>query len=438
MQSSRLKTRTRLVLSILLPALICFTISDYIVLKMALGTQGIAGEPAGQIVTWNILLFGASFVVLLLAVLFAAGAIIRPVRLLTGYASKLAEGNTDFKVATAGRRDEFGDLSQSIRAAQITLKKVTLILSRASSDILAGNLSVRADASKYPGDFGAIMDTNNKVDDSICELIRRIKDAAMSVASVSSQLSAGAQSVAQGSAEQASAIEGISQTVSDILKRTKDEAENADKTQRLIEKVSTEAEKGSEKMRELSAALEAINKSASYISNVIKIIEDIAFQTNILALNASVEAARAGVHGKGFQVVAEEVKNLAGKSAAAAKETNELLGDSISKSKRGLAIGVEMEEALAEIVQSVRSSVTSIAGIAEYCAHQVAVIEQLNAGLRQISDVVQSNTATAEESAAASQEMTAQSAMLIDMVGSYRIEVERVVANPTGFNENDY
>jgi methyl-accepting chemotaxis protein len=438
MQNPRIKTRARLILSILLPALVCFTVSDIIVLKSALGVQTASGELVKSVVTQDILLFGASFVVLLIAVLLAAGSLIRPVRLLTGYAGKLADGNTNFKVATTGRGDEFGELSRSIREAQLTLKKATMILSRASGDIIVGNLSIRADAAKYPGDFGQIMDSNNKVDDSICALIRSIRTAAESVASVSAQISAGAQTVAHGATEQASAIEEITRTVSDVLQRSKDDSENADKTRQLTEKVSAEAEKGSEKMKELSEALEAINKSSSYISNVIKIIEDIAFQTNILALNASVEAARAGVHGKGFQVVAEEVKNLAGKSAAAAKETRTLLGDSISKAKRGLTIGEDMENVLSEIVRSVGGSVLSITGIAQDCANQVSVMEQVNAGLEQISQVVQNNTATAEESAAASQQMAAQSALLMDMVGGYKIEVERVVSVPSGFKESDW
>jgi methyl-accepting chemotaxis protein len=423
---------------ILLPALVCFSLSDVIVLRMALGAQNAQEATAGSLITLNLLLFGASFVVLLIAVLLAAGSVIRPIRLLTGYTLKLADGNTDFKVASTGRGDEFGELGRSIRGAQITLKKVTLILGRASGDILVGNLSVRADAAKYPGDFGRIMDNNNKVNDSICDVIRSIKTAAENVAAVSTQISAGSQSVAYGATEQASAIEEVSRTIGDFLVRTKDNSENADKTRRLTEKISDEARKGSKKMLQLSGALEAISTSSSYISNVIKLIEDIAFQTNILALNASVEAARAGIHGKGFQVVAEEVKNLAGKSAAAAKESSELLGDSISKSKRGIVIGEEMESVLTEIVRSIDSAVTSISGIAEDCAQQVAIIEQVNSGLGQISQVVQNNTATAEESAAASEEMAAQSTLLMDMVAGYRIEVERVVATPTGFKESDW
>ena len=200
------------------------------------------------------------------------------------------------------------------------MKKVTLILDRASNDILKGNLSIRADVSYYPGDFGRIMDNNNKIDDSICEIIRNIRDSAANVASAAQQISAGSQNLSQGSTEQAAAIQEISATVSEILERTKINSANAVTTKELAEKVNSEARTGSEKMEQLISALEDINKASSHISNVIKVIEDIAFQTNILALNAAVEAARAGVHGKGFAVVAGEVKNLADKSAKAAME----------------------------------------------------------------------------------------------------------------------
>jgi methyl-accepting chemotaxis protein len=436
--SGRLKIRPRLILSIVLPALICFSLAGWYVMSTALGAAQLQAETARALLWKDILVIGACFVVLLISVLLAANAVVKPIKLITGYAGRLAVGDTDFKVETARRRDEVGDLSRSVRATQITLKKVSLILGRASGDILKGNLSVRVDATKYPGDFGLIMDGSNKIDDAICGLIRNMKTSAESVAAVSQQISAGAQSVAHGATSQSSSIEEISSTVAEVLERTRSNAESADQTRRLSEKVSAQAGLGSEKMKALFDALDAISRSSSTISSVIKLIEDIAFQTNILALNASVEAARAGVHGKGFSVVAEEVKSLANKSAAAARETNELLGASIEKSKLGLRVGQEMEEALADIVQSVSRSVVSISEIAEDCALQVRTIEQVNIGLGQISQVVQSNTATAEESAASSEEMAAQSAMLMEMVSNYKIDVSRVVSDPSGFNENDY
>ncbi len=437
-KTGRMNLRMRMILSIFLPALICYAFLDFYILTISFKAYTISAEAAKAIVVQDIVISAVCIVILLLTVILMSGAIVKPIKKLVGYSENLAAGNTDFKVEAAKRGDELGQLGRSIREIQLSLKKASLILGRASGDIINGNLSVRVDANCFPGDFGQIMDGSNKIDDSICELIRNIKDAAVNVAAESRQLSTGAQSLAQGSTEQASAIEEISATVSNVLQMTRSNSENADRTQQLSVKVNSEARTGSVKMKQLLLALDAINKSSSHITSVIKVIEDIAFQTNLLALNASVEAARAGVHGKGFAVVADEVKKLANDSAKAAKETNELLGDSISKSKQGLVIGEDMEKALREIVESIDGSVLSIKEIAEDFTHQAEIIEQVNISLGQISQVVQSNTATVQESAALSEEMAAQAAMLMNMVSNYRIEVERIVTKPSGFKDSDY
>jgi methyl-accepting chemotaxis protein len=184
--------------------------------------------------------------------------------------------------------------------------------------------------------------------------------------------------------------------------------------------------------------LEDINKSSSYISKVIKVIEDISFQTNILALNAAVEAAHAGIHGKGFGVVAEEVKKLAEKSSKAAQETNDFLSDSINKAKYGLDLGEEMQLNLSEIVDGISHSLDLISEINEDCVKQVDTIEQLNTGLSQVSQVVQNNMSTAVEAAAASEELSAQSEKMLEMVSHYKINVERIVKKPSGWNDADY
>jgi methyl-accepting chemotaxis protein len=433
----RVNLRLKMALSIILPALVCFSLLNaYLMSNLTKALN----DPvkAAAVAKLDVIFLIAAFVILIAAVLIMTSSIVKPIRTLIGHSESLAQGNTNFKIDIIGRKDEIGQLARAVRGAQLSLKKITMILDRASGDILKGNLSVRTDIGYYPGDFGRIMDNNNKIDDSICDIIRNIRDTATNVASASQQISQGSQSLAQGATEQSAAIQEITATVSDILARTKVNSDNASSTRALSDKVNGEASDGSGKMKQLVLALEEINKSSSYISGVIKVIEDIAFQTNILALNAAVEAARAGVHGKGFAVVAEEVKNLASKSAKAAKETNDLLGDSISKSQYSLSIGEDMERTLQSIAAELGHSAGSISAIADDCLSQVEAIEKLNSGLMQVSEVVQSNTATAQEAAASSQEMAAQSSILMKMVEHYKIDVDRIVTNPSGWKESDY
>jgi methyl-accepting chemotaxis protein len=175
-------------------------------------------------------------------------------------------------------------------------------------------------------------------------------------------------------------------------------------------------------MRDMVAAVEAINQASQNISQVIKEIDNIAFQTNILALNASVEAARAGQHGKGFAVVAEEVRNLSTKSADAAKNTGSLIADSVEKASLGARIAKETAASLAEIVSGIGESSEIISEIAISSEAQTTGINQINSGIEQVALVVQQNSATAEESAAASEELSGQSAMLNGLIAQFKLK----------------
>lgn len=430
--------RLRMIFGIVVPVLISFSFMDYYFLQRLTQKAGLTSEAAGALMPPVLIVSGVCFLVVAAAVLLTARAFIKPLKMLTIYAEKLADGDTAFKVETVKRNDEFGQLGRSVRRIQVSLIKMALILNHAAGDILRGNLSVQADAASYPGAFGGIMEGSNKSNDSIRTLIEHIRDAAVNVAAESEQLSAGAQSLAQSSTEQASSIEQIAVTVGEVLDITRTNADNAAKTKGLSDEASRDAAEGSQKMTQLIDALDGISRSSADIAGVIKIIEDIAFQTNILALNASVEAARAGIHGKGFAVVAQEVRVLAEKSSKAAKETNDLLSESIQSAKKGLSLGTEMANMLTAMTENIGRSAAAVTDIAAQCVRQVDTIEDVNMGLRQVSQTVQSNTATAQESAASCHEMVVQSEALTALVSHYKIKVERVVSSPTGFDENDY
>ena len=174
-------------------------------------------------------------------------------------------------------------------------------------------------------------------------------------------------------------------------------------------------------MTEMSDSMKDITEKAGEISKIIKTIDDIAFQTNILSLNASIEAARAGSAGKGFAVVADEVGNLAKKSQEAAQDTARLIEDTITAVNRGAGITDQTAESLHRVSESFEKIDRLVGSISKASEEQSASVKQVTEGIDQISSVVQTNSATAEQSAAASEELSSQANMLNELVGHFQL-----------------
>lgn len=232
-------------------------------------------------------------------------------------------------------------------------------------------------------------------------------------------MSDSSQSVSQGVTEQASSLEQITSSMNEMGSQTKQNAENANQANKLADEARAAAERGNTQMQEMVTAMGEINESGRNISKIIKVIDEIAFQTNLLALDAAVEAARAGKYGKGFAVVAEEVRNLAGRSAKAAEETAELIEGSVKKTEKGTEIANKTAEALSEILTGVTKASDLVGEIAAASNDQAQGIAQVHQGLGQIDQVTRQATANAEEGASAAEELSNQAAQLKAMLDRF-------------------
>jgi methyl-accepting chemotaxis protein len=249
-----------------------------------------------------------------------------------------------------------------------------------------------------------------RIVDNLSEGVHQVNEAAAHVASSSQMLASGATEQASSLTETASSLEGVAAMARSNAANARDANTNA-------EQAVTTARTGDETMNRLNTAMAAINESAGKISKIIKVIEEIAFQTNLLALNAAVEAARAGEHGKGFAVVADEVRNLAQRAAQAARETTSLIEDSVRRAAEGTQVAGDVAEALSTIVGNINVVSQLVNGITQASDNQVQGVEQTNAAVSQMEQVTQSNASCAEESAAASEQLSAQANMLQTTVG---------------------
>lgn len=347
--------------------------------------------------------------------------IIYPVDSVTKRLVKLAKGDLQTPVEVIDTGDELAilskNLNETIQSLNLYISDITRVLSQLSD----GNLDIQTEAS-FAGDFVSLQESINTIIGSLNETMKQMNSAADLVADHSDGTSLGAKNLADRTTDQASVLEELTASITSVSDQVKLTADNADKANQRSIEAKENVEVCNRQMQSMIQAMADIKTGSSKIGDIIKNIEDIAEQTNLLSLNAAIEAARAGEAGRGFSVVAEEVRSLAEESAKAAQNTAKLIIKSIETVENGTSIVNETAESLAQVVNNTSEITSIISEIADAAREQATAIEQINIGFEQMSDAVTTNSMTAQESASSSEELAAQAQNLKELIGRFSLK----------------
>ncbi len=374
-------------------------------------------------------LVGTAFIIVGIAILIAAvvavlitrfvSRICAPITLTANRLTDFADGDLSSPAPSTNIGGEIQDMSDAMGTMVNTMTDCIGDIKHVLTSMAGGDLTV-APSVEYKGELGEIKTSLDMIRTSLNRTMGEVARSANEVKEGANQLAEGSTQLSQNAITQAAAVEEITSTIMDIANKTEANTNNVVRALETVQSTNEQAEEGSRSMNEMLEAIREIETSSKEISQIMKVIDDIAFQTNILALNAAIEAARAGDAGKGFAVVADEVRNLAGKSADAAKHTGQLINSSIKAVNRGAELAGVTSDVLDNIVAGVGDISEVMTGIAQANEEQTAAIDQISSGMENVNAAIHNTTATAEESAAASEELSALAVTLSDEVAKFK------------------
>ncbi len=346
--------------------------------------------------------------------------VVEPILTITKISKPLQEGRLEFEIPYRSD-NEVGQLAVTLQESMGHIEDCVTDINRVMGQLTQGNFNVRTSV-PFIGDFSSIETSINGLISTLSNTIGNIMQAQHRISGNAAQLSSSSQSLAQGATEQASAVEEMYAPLDDLSRTAAENVKTSAEAQQNAELTGQQVTISSRQMEEMVAAMDNITTAAQEIGRILTTIENIAFQTNILALNAAVEAARAGTAGKGFAVVADEVRSLASQSDQAAKATKELIENSVQATEQGSKIVGEVSQTLRKILEMAMRSNQSVQTISEAVKGEAEAIAQVTEAIGQISAVVQTNSASSEESAAVSTELFEQVRLLQDLTSRFRLK----------------
>ena len=370
------------------------------------------------------LILGVVFLIIIKELLgfikFSKRELLNPIIKVKDQMLLIAEGNFSVHFDMNADETEVGEMVGAIHAMKATLRNVISDLSRVLEKLSAKDLDVTTKA-EYIGELGTLEVSVKNIVENLNAIMRSIEVTAEEVARGAELIAGGSQAVADGATDQASSVEQLQATITDVASETDRNAGSAKEADSMAKKVGKELRKSNEQMQTIVDAMGEISESSNKIGDIIQTIHSIAAETNLLALNAAIEAARAGEAGKGFAVVADEVAKLAGDSKAAAGTTTELIEASLEAVETGIGIVNITAAKLDDAVKRAEELIANINQISEASERQSYALDQVTAGVEQISCVVEENSAMSQESASAAEELTAQAQTLKEMVKEFNI-----------------